>query len=123
MDKRKLTSRDAIEMIEEAGGVAALAHPKQLKLDSAPDMLERTIEQLQAEGMKGLEVYSSCQSNAEAARYRKVAERLGLLITGGSDFHGANKSSVTLGWMGNGAMIPYETVDRMKKMLLDQKTK
>ena len=91
VDKRKLTSREAIEMIEEAGGIASLAHPKQLKLDSKPDQFEETIEQLQSEGLKGLEVYSSCQSQTEAARYRKTAERLGLIITGGSDFHGGNR--------------------------------
>ncbi|OGW85068.1 MAG: hypothetical protein A3C35_04425 [Omnitrophica bacterium RIFCSPHIGHO2_02_FULL_46_11] len=123
VDKRKLTSRDAIKMIEESGGVAALAHPKQLKLDHEPDQFERVIEQLKSEGMKGLEVYSSCQSKDEAARYRKTAERLGLLITGGSDFHGSNKPEVKLGWMGDGAMIPYETIDRMKKMILDRKKK
>jgi len=123
VDKRKLTSREAIEMIEDAGGVASLAHPKQLKLDSLPDRFEQTIEQLRSEGLKGLEVYSSCQSKEEAARYKKTAERLGLLITGGSDFHGANRPQAPLGWMGDGAMIPYETIDQMKKLLLERKTK
>ncbi len=123
VDKRKLTSREAIEMIGEAGGIAALAHPKYLKLDSTPARFEEAIKQLQSEGMKGLEVYSSCQSQEEAACYRKVAEQLGLLITGGSDFHGANRPQVSLGWLGDGAMIPYETIDRMKKLILDRKTK
>lgn len=123
IDKRKLTSREAIEMIEAAGGIASLAHPKHLKLDSIPDQFEQTIRQLKSEGMKGLEVYSSCQSREEAARYRKVAERLGLLITGGSDFHGANRPQAPLGWMGDGVTVPYETVDAMKKLLLERKIK
>jgi len=123
VDKRKLTSREALSMIEEAGGLAALAHPKYLKLDSEPDQFEKTIERLKQEGMKGLEVYSSCQSRAEAARYRKTAERLGLVITGGSDFHGANRPQVSLGWLGDGVKLSYETVDQMKKLLLDQKRK
>lgn len=123
VDKRKLSSREAIEMIEEAGGVASLAHPKQLKLDGTPERFEQTLDQLRAEGLKGLEVYSSCQSKEEAARYRKTAERLGLIITGGSDFHGANRPQAPLGWMGDGAMIPYETIDQMKKLLLERKTK
>ena len=123
VDKRKMTSREAMEMIENAGGIAALAHPKQLKLDDTPERFEEAVEQLKSEGMKGIEVYSSCQSKEEAACYRKTAERLGLLMTGGSDFHGANKPEVTLGWMGEGAEIPYETVDRMKKMILDRKRK
>jgi len=121
VDKRKLTSRGAIEMIEEAGGVASLAHPKLLKLDSMPERFEETLEQLRSEGLKGLEVYSSCQSKTEAARYKKTAERLGLLITGGSDFHGANRPQASLGWMGDEAFIPYGTIDQMKKLLLERK--
>ncbi|MBI1977779.1 MAG: PHP domain-containing protein [Candidatus Omnitrophica bacterium] len=123
VDKRKLSSREAIEMIEEAGGIASLAHPKQLALDSNPKLFEGTIERLREEGLKGLEVYSSCQSRGEAARYRKTAERLGLFVTGGSDFHGDNRPQTPLGWMGDGAAIPYETVDQMKKLLLDRKLK
>ena len=123
VDKRKLTSREAIAMIEEAGGIASLAHPKQLKLDSKPDRFEEVIEQLKQEGLGGLEVYSSCQSKDEAQRYLKTAERLNLLVTGGSDFHGANRPEAPLGWMGDGAMIPYETIDQMKQILLDRKIK
>ncbi|MBI4372143.1 MAG: PHP domain-containing protein [Candidatus Omnitrophica bacterium] len=123
VDKRKMSSREAIEMIEEAGGVASLAHPKQLKLDALPERFEQTLEQLKSEGLKGLEVYSSCQSKEEAARYLKTAERLGLFVTGGSDFHGANRPQAPLGWMGDGASIPYETIDQMKKLLLERKMK
>jgi predicted metal-dependent phosphoesterase TrpH len=122
VDKRKLSSQDAIEMIKEAGGIASLAHPKQLKLDSKPDEFGRVISELRDQGLKGLEVYSSCQSSAEAARYRKTAERFGLLITGGSDFHGANKPSVKLGWMGSDdAEIPYETIDRLAMTMIGRK--
>ncbi len=123
IDKRKLSSRDAISMIEEAGGVASLAHPKQLKLDSKPAEFEKVLDHLKSEGLKGIEVYSSCQNKEEAARYKKTAERLGLFVTGGSDFHGANKPDVTLGWMGDEAWIPYQTIDEMKKLLLERKTK
>lgn len=123
VDKRKLTGRDAIEMIEEAGGIASLAHPKLLKLDSTPAEFERKLDELKSDGLKGLEVYSSCQNKEEAARYKKTANRLGLFVTGGSDFHGANRPQVPLGWMGDGASIPYETIDGMKKFLLERKAK
>lgn len=121
VDKRKLSSREAISMIEEAGGLASLAHPKYMNLDSDPDRFEETIEQLKAEGMRGLEVYSSCQSKEEATNYREVAERLALVITGGSDFHGANRPQIALGWLGDGVNLSYDTVDQMKKILLDRK--
>ncbi len=121
VDKRKFTSRDSIRMIEEAGGIASLAHPKTLKLETKE--FEQKLDELKSEGLKGLEVYSSCQNKDEAARFKKTADRLGLFVTGGSDFHGANRPEVQLGWMGDGASIPYEMIDGMKKLLLDRKMK
>ncbi len=123
VDKRTLESGEAIRLIESSGGIAVLAHPKMLKLDDRPEEFERTLKTLQSEGLKGLEVYSSCQSARESNFYKKIADRLGLIATGGSDFHGENRPHVLLGWMGDGVTIPYETVDRMKKMILDHKTK
>ena len=121
VDKRTLASRAAIQMIEESGGIAVLAHPKQLQLDSDPKRFEDEIRRLVSEGLKGIEVYSSCQSKKEAARYRKTAVELNLLMTGGSDFHGAVRPAVQLGWMGDGVTIPYETVDQMKHIILERK--
>lgn len=121
VDKRKFTSRDSIRMIEEAGGIASLAHPKTLNLDSKE--FEQKLDELKSEGLKGLEVYSSCQNREESARFKKTADRLGLFATGGSDFHGANRPQVQLGWMGDGASISYDMIDRMKKLLLDRKMK
>lgn len=121
VDKRKFTSRDSIQMIEEAGGIASLAHPKTLKLDLKE--FEQKLDELKSEGLKGLEVYSSCQNKDEATQFKKTADRLGLFVTGGSDFHGANRPQVPLGWMGDGASIPYDMIDRMKKLLLDRKMK
>jgi len=123
VDKRTLTSQEAFEMIADAGGISSLAHPKQLKLDQDPKRFESEIERFRAEGLKGIEVYSSCQSQKEAKRYREAAQRFGLVVTGGSDFHGGNKPDVTLGCMGDGASIPYETIDQMKQMILERKLK
>lgn len=123
VDKRKFSSRDSIQMIESAGGIASLAHPTTLGLDAKPKEFEQTLDQLKAEGLKGLEVYSSCQSKEDAARYKKTADRLGLFVTGGSDFHGSNRPDVPLGWMGNGTSVSYETIDRMKELLLSRKLK
>lgn len=123
VDKRTVASHGAIQMIEEAGGIAVLAHPKQLGLDSQPKRFEAEIKRLASEGLKGIEVYSSCQSRSESARYRKIAGELDLLMTGGSDFHGEARKGVQLGWMGDGVAIPYETVDQMKRIILERKLK
>lgn len=123
VDKRRFTSKESIEMINQAGGLAVLAHPKQMKLDDQPSRLEAEISRFKAEGMAGIEAYSSCQSKEEAASYIKLAEKYGLLVTGGSDFHGINRSQIPIGWMGDGVHLTYEVVDRMKKVILDRKMK
>ena len=119
VDKRRLSSRDSIRMIREAGGVASVAHPKQMKLDAgtahASPLLEKEIARLVDEGLAGIEVYNSCQDRNEAGLYKRLAKRFNLLITGGSDFHGANKPEVDLGYLGEGVELGYEVVEEMQK--------
>lgn len=113
VDKRKMTSEYALQMIRGAGGVASLAHPKLLKLKERKEF-EAEIATLKDQGLGAIEAYSSCQSKEEAAYFRDVAKRFGLVITGGSDFHGANRPQVELGWMGEGACLYYDTIDSLK---------
>ena len=71
----------AIQVIREAGGIASLAHPGLHNRDDAlPDLV--------AAGLTAIEVYHPKHAFGRAARYRRLARRLGLLVTGGSDFHG-----------------------------------
>lgn len=73
---------EAIRVIHQAGGLASLAHPGLQKRDGAiPDLVTA--------GLDGIEAYHVNHSPALTAHYRRVAERRGLLVTGGSDFHGA----------------------------------
>jgi predicted metal-dependent phosphoesterase TrpH len=68
-------------IIHRAGGVASLAHPGRSRID------ER-IEALAVAGLDALEVYHSDHDAAAVERYHRMASELGLLMTGGSDFHG-----------------------------------
>ena len=70
-----------IGIIQGAGGIASLAHPGRTRLDSR-------IEALGLSGLDALEVYHSDHDDAAIERYQRMASRLGLLVTGGSDFHG-----------------------------------
>lgn len=94
--KIKLDPEAAIALIHAAGGVAILAHPKYLEF---PDLasLERAIAAWSAAGLDGIECYYSQHSEAETAAYLAIARRLGLLVSGGSDFHGDSKPDVKLG--------------------------
>jgi predicted metal-dependent phosphoesterase TrpH len=70
-----------VAIIHRAGGLASLAHPIRTDID------ER-IPALAAAGLDALEVYHSDHDEAAVSRYRAMATHLGLLMTGGSDFHG-----------------------------------
>lgn len=115
IDKRRLSSRESIQRIREAGGVAVVAHPKQMRLDEAG--LNQEFQRLVDEGLGGIEAYNSCQTANEASLYKRLAKRFNLLVTGGSDFHGANKPDVELGYLGEGAELGYEAVERMRQSL------
>jgi 3',5'-nucleoside bisphosphate phosphatase len=114
--KETLSPADAIALVHEAGGLCFLAHPGLLKLASH-ETHESRIRALQALGLDGIEAYYSSYSPAEEARFLRLAEKLGLLVTGGSDFHGANKAHVSLGIVRDGkplspALLPPELLAR-----------
>jgi len=98
-----LNPKDAIQSIREAGGIPVLAHPVYLKE-------ERVIEQFCRDGLLGLEVYHSSHSSEMIARYEQLADRLGLLRTGGTDYHGRSKEGAAIG----SVTVPYELVERLK---------
>jgi len=118
VNKRRVLPEEGIRMIREAGGMAVLAHPKLLRAEAGE--FDGILDGLVAAGLEGLEVYSSCQNQEEAERFKAAAVRRHLLATGGSDFHGTNKADVELGHMGNWAGMTYETVSRMKAALANR---
>ena len=115
-DKRRLSAKDGIDFIRKAGGLAVVAHPKQLKVSDRAKLIE-LFREWQGYGLKGVEAYSSCQDGAEQKFWHALGDELGLIVTGGSDFHGKNKPDVDLGYMGHGVSMGYDIVERMKKEL------
>lgn len=84
-----LEPRRAIELIKQAGGLAVLAHPGISQVDEFIPELD---------GLDGLEVYYSGHSEEQTRHYLRMAQKYGLLITGGSDYHGPGSlKPVTLG--------------------------
>lgn len=92
-----------IRLIRNAGGIPVLAHPIYLKRDDL-------IEQFVADGLLGLEVYHSSHGPDAVRRYDALAERLQLLKTGGSDFHGDSKEGVPVG----ASTVPCTLLEAMK---------
>ena len=118
-DKERLAPRRAIELIIQAGGVAILAHPIQLRT-SNDAQLERIVKDLADLGLGGIEVIHSDHNAADIEKYSMLAQRFGLLKTGGSDFHGANKKGIRLGWAG-GRRIPRAWFDQLAARIADSK--
>ncbi|MGH9346985.1 MAG: PHP domain-containing protein [Vicinamibacterales bacterium] len=70
-----------IAIIHDAGGLASLAHPELTEIDAR-------IPPLRDAGLDALEAYHSEHDERVRDRYLSLAGRLGLLVTGGSDYHG-----------------------------------
>lgn len=96
VDKEHLEPSEAVRVIALAGGAAVLAHPVQLKCSNTAQ-LERIVRSLIPAGLAGIEVYHSDHTLAQTRMYLDLARKHRLLVTGGSDFHGAAKPDVRLG--------------------------
>ncbi len=94
-------SAEAVRIIRDAGGVAVLAHPGLLE--------RRLVEQLTEAGLAGIEVWHPQHGASAQRHWREVAEDLGLVATGGSDFHGPHRGA------GLGEMpVPERTIDDLR---------
>jgi hypothetical protein len=112
--KYRFPPAEALDMIREAGGIPVLAHPFTLGLGSAM-ALRDLLRDLQALGLAGIEVFYAEHTAEQEAMYLKLAQELGLLVTGGSDFHGDNKPDVTLGHIRSRDRLTYDLVTAMKE--------
>jgi 3',5'-nucleoside bisphosphate phosphatase len=77
-----VTPHEAVEAIYESGGIAVIAHPGDM------DIIEELATELMNYGLRGIEAYHRSHSPAEIEFHCSLAERLGLIVTGGTDFHG-----------------------------------
>lgn len=101
--KFKISPKEAIELVHDAGGVAAVAHPG---LDLTDDTLAAVIEA----GVDAIETVHPQHNAAQQAHYRAIARGHHLLETGGSDYHGGRKGNDVLGKY----TIPLDAVQKLK---------
>lgn len=108
-----LSPRDAVELIKAAGGMAFLAHLHLTRLEG--EELYDFVRDLKDAGMDGIEGYYTEYTPEMQAEYQGLAKKLDLLISGGTDFHGAMKPHISIG-RGLGNMeIPYSILEKMKE--------
>ncbi len=116
MPREKVTPAQAIELILSAGGIPVLAHPLLYGMGKA--RLEALVAELKEAGLLALEAIYSTYSASDERDMRALAAKYDLCISGGSDFHGANKPKLDLGTGYGSLYIPYEVLTK----LLDKKT-
>ena len=111
--RSRIRPEEAVDLIRRFGGIPILAHPLLYHYDDAG--LRTLLALLKEHGLLGIEVYYSTHTPQQEAYVAALAAELGLLPSGGSDFHGDNKPDISLGsGMGNLA-ISHELLDALKE--------
>jgi len=105
--REKIRPEDAVELIHQGGGLAVLAHPVLYGLGK--DNLQKLVATMCNKGLDAIEAVYSTYTPADERDIRAIAEKNGLLISGGSDFHGANKPDIDLG-TGRGRLYVHDSV-------------
>jgi len=111
--RRLLPPQQAIWLIRQAGGVPCLAHPFSLCLSL--ERLEDVVGELRDWGLEGLEVYYHDHFPQQIRALREMAMRWDLVVTGGTDFHGAVKPGVVMGQGMHWQCMPYEAVEELRR--------
>jgi 3',5'-nucleoside bisphosphate phosphatase len=108
--RREPEFSEGVDRIRKAGGIASLAHPVRVRAD-----IPTLVPELCTMGMNAIEAYHSDHTPEDTALYLGLAARHHLLVTGGSDFHGAAKPGVSLGTGVRGNLkIPEDLVNRLR---------
>jgi len=104
IDKITLEPKECIEMIHKVGGVAVLAHPFRYRMNA-----DALIDELISLGIDGIEVIYPTHSSSEEDFLKDKARQNGLIITGGSDFHGVERRNSMIGCVN----VPYELLEKL----------
>ncbi|MCR5260373.1 MAG: PHP domain-containing protein [Candidatus Gastranaerophilales bacterium] len=87
VQRKTITPHEAVETIYDAGGIPVFAHPYDV------DIAESLIKDLMNYGLRGIETYHRKHSPAMVEYFSTIAEKYGLIMTGGSDFHAPHPAS------------------------------
>lgn len=115
VERFRLSPADAISLILDAGGIAVLAHP--FSLNMSKTALKDFVGTMVDKGLGGIEIYYSEHSPEQINMYLEIAEEYGLLVTGGSDFHGDANPKVKLGRGFGNLYVADELLEKLKARL------
>lgn len=112
VDKDRIECEQAISIIRAAGGVPVLAHPALLNIEN-DQKLDALLQNLVKIGLAGIEVYYPGHSPQQIRQYTELAENYGLLMTGGTDFHGSITPDTKMGSGDGDLFVPYTLYKEM----------
>ncbi|RME26841.1 MAG: PHP domain-containing protein [Deltaproteobacteria bacterium] len=114
VDKQRLTPEQALLLATQDGAVPVLAHPYSLHLSDI-DSIEKVLARLKEQGLQGIEAWYPHHDPAFTESLLLIANGLGLVATGGSDFHGSNKDGIELGsGIGGNLSVPDSVLDELE---------
>lgn len=116
VDKYRVSGLDAIALIRSAGGIAVLAHPG-LTVGNDGDRLADLLAALLPFGLGGLEVYYPEHDPEQTALFEAAARQHGLLMTGGTDFHGQIKPGIRMGSGRGDFHVPFRVYEDLVEAL------
>lgn len=114
VDRLKITPVRAVELIRAAGGFAVLAHPCLYRLTEKE--MRVMVAEMKEAGLGAIEAVYSRNGAGDEEKFRRLAKQFGLLISGGSDFHGGNKPDIRLGIGTGNLCLPYNILDEIKRV-------
>jgi 3',5'-nucleoside bisphosphate phosphatase len=117
VDRRRLSLPAAVRLLRSSGGLPVLAHPGIIRTDEAG--LEHIVRDAARLGVAGLECYHPAHDAATVKRLLGIAERFGLAVTGGSDYHGSVRPESPLGVGPGGMRFPDEFLDGLECMAVE----
>ena len=113
VQRQTLSPALCIQTIQKSGGVAVLAHPTLYHMDY--NEIEILAKELKSYGLIAIETQYSSYSSEQSRKITALADKLGLLYSGGSDFHGKNRPNIHIGVGKNNLHIPYSYWEALKK--------
>ena len=111
-ERDRLTATNAIELATASGGVTSIAHP--LTIDAGESTLRDVFEELRAVGLAGIEAYYSEYAPNIRTQLADTAAELGLVATGGSDYHGAGKPHLSIGTGRGDLVVPDFVLEELR---------
>lgn len=115
IERQRFSPQKSIEIIKQAGGYAFFAHP--ILTVKNPDELAPLVDELIGYGLDGIECYHSAMTEEYSALCRSICAGRGLMVSGGSDFHGENRPEVKLGQVYGGQYIEADILLEIKRKI------